>query len=220
MCQVADLVLLVVDGAYGFEMETFEFLNMTQTHGFPRMMGVLTHLDSFRNPTTLRRVKKQMKQRFWTDIYEGCKVFYLSGLKHGRYPKAEVSNLARFIAVMKFRPLVWRNAHPSVLADRMEDVTPPAEVQRDPLVSRSICLFGYVRGTFLKPAMRVHLAGLGDFAMAEVSSMDDPCPFPDNGKKRRLNTKEKLLYAPMANQGELTYDADAVYVDIPDSAIR
>eukprot|EP00965_Chrysotila_dentata_P107439 3549606-Pleurochrysis_carterae.AAC.1 len=28
-----------------------------------------------------------LKQRFWTDIYEGCKLFYLSGLKHGRYPK-------------------------------------------------------------------------------------------------------------------------------------
>jgi translation initiation factor IF-2 len=26
----ADLVLLVVDGSFGFEMETFEFLNMLQ----------------------------------------------------------------------------------------------------------------------------------------------------------------------------------------------
>jgi ribosome biogenesis protein BMS1 len=64
LSKVADLVLLVVDGAYGFEMETFEFLNMCQVHGFPRMMGVLTHLDSFTNPTTLRRTKKTMKHRF------------------------------------------------------------------------------------------------------------------------------------------------------------
>ena len=34
-------------------------------------MGVLTHLDSFTNATTLRRTKKTMKHRFWTDIYEG-----------------------------------------------------------------------------------------------------------------------------------------------------
>ena len=47
---------------------------MCQVAGFPRMMGVLTHLDSFRNASTLRRVKKTLKQRFWTDIYEGCKV--------------------------------------------------------------------------------------------------------------------------------------------------
>ena len=32
--------------------------------------------------------------------------------------------------------------------------------------------------------------------------------------------KEKLLYAPMSNLGELTYDADAVYVDIPDCEFR
>ena len=50
---------------------------------------------------------------------------------------AQVSNLARFISIMKFRPLVWRNTHPSVVADRMEDVTDPAEVQADPLTHRS-----------------------------------------------------------------------------------
>ena len=31
----ADLVLLLIDGAYGFEMETFEFLNILQvSHAF------------------------------------------------------------------------------------------------------------------------------------------------------------------------------------------
>ena len=116
MCQVADLVLLVVDGAYGFEMETFEFLNMCQVHGFPRVMGVLTHLDSFTNAAALRRAKKTLKHRFWTDIYDGAKLFYLSGLKHGRYPKAEITNLARFLAVIKFRPLIWRAPHATPLA--------------------------------------------------------------------------------------------------------
>ena len=33
VAKVADLVLLMVDGAFGFEMETFEFLNMCQVHG-------------------------------------------------------------------------------------------------------------------------------------------------------------------------------------------
>jgi len=56
--KIADLVLLMVDGSYGFEMETFEFLNILQTHGFPRVMGVLTHLDRFKSQKTLRRAKK------------------------------------------------------------------------------------------------------------------------------------------------------------------
>ena len=87
-----------------------------------------------------------------------CKLFYLSGLKHGRYPKMEVTNLCRFLSVIKFRPLVWRNSHPYVVADRVEDTTPPATVARDPNVSRSITLFGWVRGTFLKPKMKARAA--------------------------------------------------------------
>ncbi len=34
------------------------------------------------------------------------------------YPQTEVNNLTRFISVVKFRPLTWRNTHPYVLADR------------------------------------------------------------------------------------------------------
>lgn len=39
----------------------------------------------------------------------------------------------------------------------------------------------------------------------QVTSVADPCPFPSGEKRRRLNQKEKLLHAPMANLGELTY---------------
>jgi hypothetical protein len=38
----------------------------------------------------------------------------------GKYLKREVLNLARFISVMKTRPLTWRLAHPYVIADRFE----------------------------------------------------------------------------------------------------
>ncbi|CAI7921793.1 unnamed protein product, partial [Closterium sp. NIES-54] len=63
--------------------ETFEFLNMLQVHGFPKVMGVLTHLDGFRDPRKLKKTKKTLKHRFWTEIYDGAKLFYLSGLIHG-----------------------------------------------------------------------------------------------------------------------------------------
>ncbi len=52
----------------------------------------------------------------------GAKLFYLSGMKNGKYMKREVLNLARFISVMKFRPLNWRMAHPYLLTDRLEVV--------------------------------------------------------------------------------------------------
>lgn len=80
LAKIADLVLLVIDASIGFEMETFEFLCLLHNHGMPNVMGVLTHLDYYRLNKQSRKVKKQMKKRFWKEVYEGCKLFYLSGL--------------------------------------------------------------------------------------------------------------------------------------------
>lgn len=52
----------------------------------------------------------------------------------GKYLKREVLNLARFISVMKHRPLTWRLAHPYTLVDRFEDVTPRELVRANPKV--------------------------------------------------------------------------------------
>ena len=46
--------------------------------------------------------------------------------------------------------------------------------------------------------------------------MPDPCPLPSMVKKRGLNEKERLIYAPMSDVGGLLYDKDAVYIDVPD----
>ena len=41
-------------------------------------------------------------------------------MRNGKFLAREVLNLARFISVMKFRPLTWRLAHPYLLTDRFE----------------------------------------------------------------------------------------------------
>lgn len=64
--------------------ETFEFLNILQVHGFPKVMGVLTHLDKFMDAKKLKKTKQRLKHRFWTEIYDGAKLFYLSGLINGK----------------------------------------------------------------------------------------------------------------------------------------
>lgn len=46
VAKVADLVLLLIDSSFGFEMETFEFLNVLQAHGFPKVMGTWLELQS------------------------------------------------------------------------------------------------------------------------------------------------------------------------------
>lgn len=60
----------MVDASYGFEMETFEFLNICQVHGMPRIMGVLSHLDVIKKKEKLKRTKKLLKHRFWTEVYQ------------------------------------------------------------------------------------------------------------------------------------------------------
>lgn len=81
----------------------------------PKVMGVLTHLDMLKQVKTLKRTKKVLKHRFWTEVYPGAKLFYLSGLLHGEYLRNEVKNLGRFISVMKFRPLTWQTTHSYLL---------------------------------------------------------------------------------------------------------
>ena len=73
--KVADLVLLMVDGSFGFEMvcilsliffkviqETFEVLNILQSHGFPKVIGIIT------------LKKKPLKNRYGIAIYQGEKL--------------------------------------------------------------------------------------------------------------------------------------------------
>ncbi|XP_025773596.1 ribosome biogenesis protein BMS1 homolog [Puma concolor] len=214
LAKVADLVLMLIDASFGFEMETFEFLNICQVHGFPKIMGVLTHLDSFKYNKQLKKTKKRLKHRFWTEVYPGAKLFYLSGMVHGEYQNQEIHNLGRFITVMKFRPLTWQTSHPYILADRMEDLTNPEDIRKNIKCDRKVSLYGYLRGAHLKSKSQIHMPGVGDFAVSDVSFLPDPCALPEQQKKRCLNEKEKLVYAPLSGVGGVLYDKDAVYVDL------
>lgn len=227
LAKVVDIVLLMIDGNYGFEMETMEFLSVLSSTGMPgNVFGILTHLDLFRKQDTLKAQKKRLKHRFWSELYQGAKLFYLSGVINGRYPDREVLNLSRFLSVMKNpRPLVWRNSHPYALADRMLDITPPTAVEEDPKCDRTIALYGYLRGTnFPSQNASVHVPGIGDLKVERVESLPDPCPTPyfqqaqekaeGTKKRKRLGEKQKVIYAPMSDVGGVLVDKDAVYIDV------
>ncbi|ODM93201.1 Ribosome biogenesis protein bms1 [Orchesella cincta] len=218
VAKVADLVLLLIDASFGFEMEVFEFLNICQVHGFPQIMGVLTHLDVIKNKNQLKKVKKTLKHRFWTEVYPGSKLFYLSGYypNNDAYPKNEIHNLSRFVSVMKFRPTQWRSEHSHVLVDRMEDLTSLEAIRVNAKVDRTVSVYGYVHGTFLKPHVSVHIPGLGDYTPQAITELPDPCPLPMKERtfKRTLNEKEKVMYAPFCGVGGIVYDKDAVYIDL------
>jgi ribosome biogenesis protein BMS1 len=139
----------------------------------------------------------------------------VSGLINGSYPHTELHNLSLYISRMKFRPMSWRLTHPYLLVDRLEDVTNPVVIEQDPVVDRSVALYGFVRGAFMKPGShvspfvggvqnrcwltfpvlgQVHLAGVGDFVLEDVTACPDPVPLPETDpekkkSRRSLNAK-------------------------------
>ncbi|WVW82380.1 hypothetical protein I302_104387 [Kwoniella bestiolae CBS 10118] len=202
------------------DLETFEFLNILQSHGFPKVIGLLTHLDLIKKASTLKDTKKRLKHRFWTEIYQGAKLFSLSGVMNGRYPDAEINLLSRFISVMKFRPLVFRNQHPYLLADRIQDMTPRELIRENPKIDRTITLYGYLRGPNLPPRnAKIHIPGAGDLEVKNVERLSDPCPLPtlESERRRKMGEKAKLIHAPMSDVGGVMYDKDAVYINVPGS---
>ena len=50
--------------------------------------------------------------------------------------------------------------------------------------------------------------------MKSITYLPDPCPLPEQLKKRSLNAKERLMFAPMSGVGGVLYDKDAVYIDL------
>ncbi|KAF8003756.1 hypothetical protein HF325_001204 [Metschnikowia pulcherrima] len=198
--KIADLVLMLVDG---------NFRLGDGDHGH------------------LRTSKKRLKHRFWTEVYQGAKLFYLSGVINGRYPDREILNLCRFMSVMKFRPLKWRNEHPYLLADRVTDLTHPQLIAENAKCDRKVAFYGYLHGTPLP---------------LQDARLPDPCPTPyyeqkldeiereaakaaaDAGqevaprrrRRKRLEDKQKTIYAPMSDVGGVLVDKDAVYIDVGD----
>ena len=225
MAKVADIVLLMIDGNFGFEMETMEFLNVLAATGMPgNVFGVLTHLDLFRKPQALKDAKKRLKHRLWSELYQGAHLFYLSGVLNGRYPDREIHNLSRFLSVMKNpRPLVWRNSHPYSIIDNYRDITHPTKIEEDENCDRSVELSGYLRGTnFTAAGQRVHIPGLGDYTISSMEVLPDPCPTPameqalnnaaGKSNRRRLDEKDKRLYAPMADRSGLKITGDHIVI--------
>ncbi|POM83610.1 Protein of unknown function (DUF663) family protein [Cryptosporidium meleagridis] len=234
VAKVADLVLLLIDASFSFEMETFEFLNILQVHGFPRVLGVLTHLDKIEDNKTLRKTKKKLKNRFWTEIYNGAKLFYLSGIHNGLYNKTEIRNLSRFIAVQKFENLSWRSSHPYIVSLRIEEINEDDNHQNNnqsfesKKPETSVYFYGFVKGGIMRKNQSVHIPGLGDYLINDIDEFNDPCPLPETSIKKNgtnaglrvLKTKERNIYAPYCDVGNVQIDSNSMYIHIPDNTVN
>ncbi|XP_026412339.1 ribosome biogenesis protein BMS1 homolog [Papaver somniferum] len=87
----------------------------------------------------------------------------------------EIGDLREMLSDPQFLPLSWRAKHPYVLVDCFEDGT-PKRVHGDEKFNRILSLYGYLRGCNIKKGSKVHIAGAGDFSLADVREYYDPCP--------------------------------------------
>lgn len=221
--KIADLVILTIDASVGLEIETFEMLNLLRVHGFPKIACVITKLDSIKEGAQRRAFVKKIKKRMWTEICDGIKIFGMTRVIGGRYLDKEVCNLARFIVQMKYRPFMWRSAHPYIVVDQLQtkkdsedslssntDIDNMNQQKRKKLFT----LTGYVRGGIAMNKKTIfHLPGIGDYRAESISVEDDPCPFTDS-QKRKLSERKKPLYAPTSNIKGMMVNNGEIYLEV------
>jgi len=240
LANVADIVLLTIDASIGLEMQTFEFLSLLQIKGFPRCMGVMTHVDTYKDNKHFKKMKKFFKRRFDDETTPEAKLFFTSGFKNHQYLHHDVNNIARFLSVILPRKTEWKKDHPHLLIDRLELLTDGTVSDEDFV---QVALFGYARGSTFFKQTGATLVGLGKKLLQDFKVVEDPCPplekptehvknedefeglpADETQKKkpnhsRTLELNQRLLYAPQSNVGVLAFDETGGYVTIPDKFI-
>jgi len=121
-----------------------------------------------------------------------------------------------------------------MVVDRFDVVETPEDEDHN-----TVSFYGYVRGTYLDKHNRIHLNGLGDYDIAGITRVDDPCPIEfkrtvkekqalhkeaklsgiTKRNNRTLKDKEKILYAPFSNIGTLNFEKSTGYITIPDKQV-
>ena len=83
-------------------------------------MGILTHLDYFKDNKQLRKTKKKFKKKFEYEVGGNNKLFNISRFDNGLYNKIETAKIARYIGTSNPPKILWRLNHPYVLVDRWQ----------------------------------------------------------------------------------------------------
>ncbi|TNJ28620.1 Ribosome biogenesis protein BMS1 [Giardia muris] len=226
--KMATLVLIVVDATKGLEAPHYEYLNVLQSTGFPRVYTVFTHLDLIKNVNVLNQTKTRLRERIWKELEPGSRVFYMKGLHYNKaYLKNDAQLLIRIIAQQEHKlGLRWRDSHGGILVDRIEDLTDPgllsADKELNKLVKHTIAFFGYVRGTYLDAKQMFYMPGGGTLSIESITKLPDPCECVEQMKKResnqisqrRLGSRVRSIYAPFCNDGDIFYDKDGLWFNV------
>lgn len=176
LAKIADIVLTLVDASIGFEMETFEFLAVLQIHGFPRCIGVATHLDLYKNNDRRKKTKRVLRRRFEKEVSKETNLFFISEMHKEMYGFRDVHNLARLLSVIIPRELAFKTTHPHLLVDRFEMVAANQGGSLKDQDRVDVAVFGYVRGNEFVHNRDLYFCGLGYLKPGDSKEVPDPVP--------------------------------------------
>ncbi|OIR57710.1 MAG: ribosome biogenesis protein Bms1 [Amphiamblys sp. WSBS2006] len=194
--KVVDMAIFMVDGAYGVEVETLELGSILKAHGMPKIVGVVTKLETIEKQDRRTEAKRAIKEKFKRTVSEQCRLFWLKGLedtKRKLYKKREIILVSRAVSQCSVFPLEWKTEHGYVLVDRVEKTG--SACGKD-----TVSLYGYLHGKPLRGKSDVCIPGVGDFACRVVAAAD-PFPLEERDKKkiRRIVERKSAIHAPMSN---------------------
>lgn len=66
----------------------------------------------------------------------------------------KILNLARFISIIKYKPIDWKLSHPFILIDRYEDENPDPKQDEDEC---NLAFYGYIRGSSYRDNKKVSI---------------------------------------------------------------
>ena len=109
--KLSNLVISMIDGFFGMELDTFETLAISNSLNFKKYIFILTHLDLFKKWKSLKKVKKRIKDRLMKATNGYCKIFYFNGIKQDDlYFSEEIINLSRYMKkLQKNNNLLWKD---------------------------------------------------------------------------------------------------------------
>jgi len=192
VCKTADLMLCVFGPEVSLERPCFDepgykALTALKMQGIPSVVGLMHGFPTLA-PKKVVDAKKLVQRYFQSE-------FINEKILCGDTPE-EAKSLVRVLGNVTPKPLKWRINRGYMLVDK-------AEYNDE---KKMIAMTGYIRGSGITETHLVHLTGFGDYQVARIQTMADPCSIAHSTPDEFRDTKEQVSldrlrpYDPMANE--------------------
>jgi hypothetical protein len=182
LSKISDVVVILIDGFFGLELEIFEFMDFIKTDKKIKVFFAATHLDLFKNWKSLKKAKKRLKDLLLKQ-YNFVKIFFIGGINiQNRYYPKEIENITRFLFTDLKKSKIKNNEKCYFIISKINFLTK--------LQKQKIFLEGHLKGEIIDDGEKIlgYIPGLGNIQIKKIKMIKRDNIF--NSK----NTKEGKKY--------------------------